>query len=217
MADSVVPLSRFAVLVKKLGREERCRAVLAAPSALREAFARAEAKSLATNATGPSATSDADRAALAELEQDLAGAFLLSPEATALDSMSSYEQLFELARTAFGRTALSLEPAQLAMLVFEVLPRKVMLEAEDAAPVVADLRLFYAFLERVFALPHAGACLELLGEGAAEKLAEAIASGEHFTREKAILLEGTKAGFDMYTPEGIQAYVAFKKAQAGLN
>jgi hypothetical protein len=214
MADSVVPLSRFAVLVKKLGREERCRAVLADPGALRAAFARAEAKSVATV---PAATSDADRAALAELEQDLAGAFLLSPEAAALDSMSSYEQLFELARTGFGRTALSLEAAQLAMLVFEVLPRKVMLEAEDAAPVVADLRLFYAFLDRVFALPQARACLEILGEGAAEKLAESIASGEHFTREKAILLEGTKAGFDMYTPEGIQAYVAFKKAQAGIN
>jgi hypothetical protein len=216
MADSVVPLSRFAVLVKKLGREERCRAVLADPGALREAFARAEAKSVVTVATAP-ATGDVDRAALAELEQDLAGAFLLSPEAAALDSMSSYEQLFELARASFGRTALSLEAAQLAMLVFEVLPRKVMLEAEDAAPVVADLRLFYAFLERVFALPQARACLEVLGEGAAEKLAEAIASGEHFTRERAILLEGTKAGFDMYTPEGIQAYVAFKKAQAGLN
>jgi len=214
MAESVVPLSRFAVLVKKLGREERCRAVLADPGALRAAFARAEAKCVATV---PAATSDADRAALAELEQDLAGAFLLSPEAAALDSMSSYEQLFELARTGFGRTALSLEAAQLAMLVFEVLPRKVMLEAEDAAPVVADLRLFYAFLDRVFALPQAGACLEILGEGAAEKLAESIASGEHFTREKAILLEGTKAGFDMYTPEGIRAYVAFKKAQAGIN
>jgi hypothetical protein len=214
MAESVVPLSRFAVLVKKLGREERCRAVLADPGALRAAFARAEAKSVATV---PAATSDADRAALAELEQDLAGAFLLSPEAATLDSMSSYEQLFELARTGFGRTVLSLEAAQLAMLVFEVLPRKVMLEAEDAAPVVADLRLFYAFLDRVFALPQARACLEILGEGAAEKLAEAIASGEHFTREKAILLKGTKAGFDMYTPEGIQAYVAFKKAQAGIN
>jgi hypothetical protein len=214
MAESVVPLSRFAVLVKKLGREERCRAVLADPGALRDAFARAEAKAVATV---PAAASDADRAALAELEQDLAGAFLLSPEAAALDSMSSYEQLFELARTAFGRTVMSLEAAPLAMLVFEVLPRKVMLEAEDAAPVVADLRLFYAFLERVFALPQARACLEVLGEGAAERLAEAITSGEHFTREKAILLEGTKAGFDMYTPEGIQAYVAFKKAQAGLN
>jgi len=212
--ESVVSLSRFAILVKKLGREERCRAVLADPGALRAAFARAEARSVVTV---PAATTEAGRAALAELEQDLAGAFLLSPEAAALDSMSSYEQLFELARTGFGRTALSLEPAQLAELVFEALPRKVMLEAEDAAPVVADLRLFYAFLERVFALPQARACLEVLGEGAAERLAEAIGSGEHFTREKAILLEGTKAGFDMYTPEGIQAYVAFMKAQAGLH
>jgi hypothetical protein len=212
MAESRAPLSRFATLVKKLGREERCRAVLSDPAKLREAFARAEATMLARKTA-----TDADRAALEELEGDLAGAFLLSPEAATLDSMSSYEQLFELARTTFGRTVMAVDAQDLAKLVFEVLPRNVLLEAEEAGAVIGDLHAFYMFLARVFSFEHAAACLEVLGEGAAARLGEAIAQSDAFARERAIFADGTKAGFDMHTREGIEAYLAFRKAQARLN
>lgn len=198
--------SRFAVIVRKSGRADRVAQILAKPSALVAAFASLEG-----------ASSEAERKALGELEQDLGGAFLMSPESVALDSMSSFEQLFELARMTFGRTVFSLEPQQLEALVFEVFPRKVMLEVDDASPLLEDLRLFYAFLDRVFPLAHAAACLTVIGAGAVERLAAAIASDTNTSPERAILVEGTKAGFDMYTPEGIRAFVEHKRAEAKLN
>jgi hypothetical protein len=195
--------SRFAVLVTKGGRSERAAQVLADPRSLVAAFSAVEG-----------ATTEAARHALGELEQDLAAAFLLSPESVELDSMSSYEQLFAFGRIAFGRTVFALTGAEFARLLFDVLPQKVMLEADDAAPLIADLRLFFAFLDRVFGHVHARACLEVLGADAVTKLGAAIAQGANFSRERAIIAEGTRAGFDMYTREGIEAFVAHKRAEA---
>jgi len=198
-----VARSRFAVLVQKSGRSERAAAVVADPTAF-----------LATFRAASRAASSSDRQRLGELEQDLAAAFLLAPEAAELDSMSSYEQLFAFGRIAFGRTVFALTGAEFARLLFDVLPQKVMLEADDAAPLIADLRLFFAFLDRVFGHVHARACLEVLGADAVTKLGAAIAQGANFSRERAIIAEGTRAGFDMYTREGIEAFVAQKRAEA---
>ena len=195
--------SRFAVLVTKSGRSDRVAQVLADPRSLVAAFAAVEG-----------ATTDAARQSLGELEQDLAAAFLLSPEAVNLDSMSSYEQLFAFGRIAFGRTVFGLTGADFAKLLFDVLPHKVMLEADDAEPLIADLRLFFAFLDRVFGHAHARACLEVLGDDAVAKLRIVIANSANFSRERAIIAEGTRAGFDMYTREGIEAFVAHKRAEA---
>ena len=149
--------SRFAVIVRKGGRAKRVGHLLAHPTEFCAAFAAVEAAS-------------EDRKAWSELEHDLGDAFLLSPESVDLDSMSSYEQLFQFARGAYGRTALSLDGKQLAAIVFDLMPRKVLMDVEDAALLIGDLRLFYAFLRRVFAPVHAGDCLDVLGDGAVERL-----------------------------------------------
>lgn len=200
------PRSRFAVLVQKSGRSERAAAVTANPHAFREAFCSAS-RAAAAN----------DRARLGELEQDLAAAFLLAEEAVALDSMSSYEQLFELGRVALGRTVFDLTADDLATLLAEVFPHKVMLEAEDVAPLVADLRLFFTFLGRAFDHAPARAIASSLDERAVAALGAAVAESATFARERAILAEGTRAGFDMHTREGVEAYVAWKKAQLTSN
>lgn len=200
------PRSRFAVLVQKMGRADRAAAVIADPQGFRAAFHAAA-----------HAASQHDRQRLGELEQDLAAAFLLAPEAVDLDSMSSYEQLLELGRTALGRTAFDLTSEDVATLLSEVFPHKVMLEAEDIAPLVADLRLFFAFLARVFDHAPARGVESTLGEDAVRTLGDAVAQSASFTRERAILAEGALAGFDMHTREGVEAYVAWKKAQSTSN
>jgi hypothetical protein len=201
-----VARSRFAVLVQKSGRSERAAAVVADPTAF-----------LATFRAASRAASSSDRQRLGELEQDLAAAFLLAPEAAELDSMSSYEQLLELGRVALGRTVFDLSEADVAMLLDDVFPHKVMLEAEDVGPLVADLRLFFAFLARAFDHAPAQAIAASLGDDAVRKLGGAVAQSATFTRERAILAEGTNAGFDMYTREGVEAYVAWKKARLASN
>jgi hypothetical protein len=203
---SALHASRFAVLVHKTGRGDRAAAVVADPRGFRIAFLAAAR-----------AASQHDRLRLGELEQDLAAAFLLAPEAADLDSMSSYEQLLELGRTALGRSAFDLTVDDVATLLAEVFPHKVMLEAEDVSPLVADLRLFFAFLARVFDHEPARAVAGTLGEDAVRTLGDAVAHSASFTRERAILAEGTRAGFDMDTREGVAAYFAWKQARLTSN
>ena len=198
--------SRFAVLVHKSGRRERAHAVVANPQGFVTAFAHATR-----------AAAGHERGQLEELEHDLAAAFLLSPEASELDSMSSYEQLFELGRVALGRTIFDLTAADVTTLLDEVFPHKVMLEAEDIAPLVADLRLFFAFLARAFDHAPAQAIVASLDDAAVARLGATVAQSASFSRERAIIAEGTRAGFDMYTREGVEAYVAWKRNQAQTN
>ncbi len=191
-------LSRFAVLVRKTGRTDRAASVVANPMAFRERFESA---------------ARASRDRLGELEQDLAAAFLLAPEAAALDSMSSYEQLLELGRTALGRTVFDLSVEDVSTLLTDVFPNEVMLEVDDLAPLLGDLRLFFSFVGRVFDHEPARHAAAHLGDDALRALEVAVAQSTRFTKERAILAEGTGAGFDMHTREGVEAYIAWKKAR----
>lgn len=142
------------------------------------------------------------------LEDELVDAFVASPEALALaDEVGSCRLVMDLAANYFGVTIATLGAAQLREVVFELIPRRVSMEAGEARAVVEENRAFFAFMKREYQLAQADACMRVLAGDAVKKLEAALCDPRKFGMAKSLLMTGRDAGFDMETKEGIEAWM----------
>lgn len=150
-----------------------------------------------------------DPSTRAPLEDELLRRFRGSPEADALVEVDSdaCQLIMALAADHLGATIATLEAPGLRRALFELFPERVRIEPHEAGVVVASARAFYAYLRRALALPHADACLALLDRDAVAKLAAALGNRSLYSPQKAFVMDGHRAGFDMSSPEGIKAWL----------
>jgi hypothetical protein len=73
----------------------------------------------------------------------------------------------DLAAEQLGKTIASLDARDLREILFEIIPRKVSIDASKASWIVEENRAFFAFLKREYGLEQADACLRVLGGDAA--------------------------------------------------
>jgi hypothetical protein len=106
-----------------------------------------------------------------------------------------------------GATPLTMTTSDLEEVVFGLFPRKVITERGDGAEIIQELRAFWHFLERVYQLPQASQMLAHLTSQAARRLERALQEPANFGMAKSFVLMGKEAGFDMESPEGMQAWV----------
>lgn len=146
--------------------------------------------------------------------------FVDSPEARALpqdkeDLGWSVNQM-RLGIDYLGATPPDTSPAGLHEILFELFPRKVMVQAVEAAVIVRELEAFWRFLDREFRLVNAKACLELLGAGAASQLEAELRDPANFGPAKRFGVFSEEAGFDLSTEAGrAQAMLAYNEALSG--
>lgn len=95
---------------------------------------------------------------------------MASPEAKALTDVQSCHFVMNFAADYFNATIATLGPRELREIVFDIIPRKVSIDASAATWIIEENRAFYAFLKREFALEQADACLRVLGGDAVKKL-----------------------------------------------
>jgi len=100
-----------------------------------------------------------------------------------------------------------MSPEHLREILFELFPRKVSAEPEEAAGVIQELHVFWTFLQREFGLQNAAACLKVLDEKAARKLERKMGDPRNFGMAKSFIMLGRVFGFEMDTEEGIQEWV----------
>jgi hypothetical protein len=105
-------------------------------------------------------------------------------------------------------------PAELREIVFDIIPRKVSIEAATAAWIIEENRAFYAFLKREFGLKQADACLRVLGGDAVKKLQAALSDRRKFGMAKSLVMAGRDAGFDTSSKEGIGAWMRKVQSQS---
>jgi len=91
--------------------------------------------------------------------------------------------------------------------LFELIPRKVSVEASEARWIVEEMRAFYTFLKREFGLKQADSCLRVLGSNAVKKLEAALSDSSNFGMAKSLFMAGADAGFDMQSKDGIEAWM----------
>jgi hypothetical protein len=148
-----------------------------------------------------------DQAARRELEDELVRRFLHSPEAKPLTEVQACRFVMDFAADCFGATIATLGPSELREIVFEIIPRKVSIDASQAGWIIEENRAFFAFLKREFGLEKADACLRVLGGDAVERLTAALADKRNFGMAKSFFMSGREAGFDMATQAGLEAFM----------
>jgi hypothetical protein len=148
-----------------------------------------------------------DAEARRPLEDELVRRFVASPEAKSLTDIQSCHFLMDFAAAYFNATIATLGPRELREIVFEIIPRKVSIEASAASWIIDESRAFYKFLGRELGLEQADACLRVLGGDAVKKLEAALSDPSKFGMAKSLFMGGREAGFDMDSKEGIEAWM----------
>jgi hypothetical protein len=152
---------------------------------------------------------------LAPLEGELLYRFELSPEGKGLGELRWTDLVMDLARGHIGCTVVTLGATELEELVFDIIPRKVMVGEEAAPEIIAELRALFTYLGRELGVDEAEACLAVLGGDAEADLRHALADDGSFDGAKAMLARGLAAGFDMSSEAGIQAFMRTQQAAPG--
>ena len=124
------------------------------------------------------------------------------------------DTLMDLGMGYLEVTPAAMTAEQLKMILFELFPRKVSAEPGCGQEIVTELQAFWKFVQREFGLPNAGACLRVLTTAMARRLEKEMQNPANFGLAKAFLAQGLAHGFDMSTPEGIQAWM--ESYNAGL-
>ena len=97
-----------------------------------------------------------------------------------------------------GKTPPQMSPGDLREILFDLFPRKVSAEADEAPDIIRELQLFWQFLQREFSLENAAACLKVLDNNAVRELKEEMRNPANFGIAKSFVMMGQERGFDMF-------------------
>src|SRR5713226_3122006 len=106
----------------------------------------------------------------------------------------------------FGADYLSLTPPQMSPddlreILFDLIPRKVSAEADEAPGIIHELQAFWKFLQREFQLENAAACLKVLDDKAIRELKKEMSNPANYGIAKSFVTMGKERGFDMTSEE----------------
>ncbi len=153
-----------------------------------------------------------------EYLKELIRLFRESPEGQALEDEGLYpgfwvNSMVEYGIDYLGVTPARLSPDQLRELLFDIFPRKVSADADEAPQAIRELQAFWQFAQREFQLENAAACLKVLDDKAVRQMKKEMSNPANFGMAKSIVMMGKAHGFDMTTEEGINEWIATYNAE----
>ena len=142
-------------------------------------------------------------------QQQLMKLLATSPEGQGLlnegHDLGWASMMLEFGISYIGVTPPQLSPTNLEEIVFEIFPRKVSAPPEEAGEAILQLQAFWRFLQREFGLKNAEACLKVVADKAIPRLEKEMGDPTNFGSAKSMVMMGTERGFDMSSPERMQA------------
>lgn len=127
----------------------------------------------------------------AELVEKITARFEASDEYRTLKECNGgHTLLMELGFNYLNITVASCLPEDLQEVLYELIPRKVMITSDAAGAIVDDLIAFYRFLKREYRHPIADECLAVLGPAAKITLCDALDDDSKFGIGKSTLSQG---------------------------
>ena len=151
-----------------------------------------------------------------QYKEQLSKLFIESPEGQALLDEGIEpgwsDMVIDFGMDYLGVTPAKMSPDNLREILFDLVPRKVSAEADDAPEVIRELQYFWKFMEREFHLKNAAACLKFLNDETANRLKEAMSNPANFGMAKSFVMMGRDKGFDMSTEEGVQSWMEIYNA-----
>ena len=150
--------------------------------------------------------------------QELIRLFRESPEGQALEDEGLYpgfwiNSMVEYGIDYLGVTPARLSPDQLRELLFDIFPRKVSADADEAPQAIRELQAFWQFAQHEFQLENAAACLKVLDDKAVRQMKKEMSNPANFGMAKSIMMMGKAHGYDMTTEEGINEWIVTYNAE----
>jgi len=147
--------------------------------------------------------------------------FARSPEAEAFlkeyqSGLGYFSMFLDYYFGYIGGTVPEMNVRDAEEVIFELFPRKVSTEPENAPEIIAELRAFWTFLSRQYALPQAGKVLALLDDDGVVRLRTELDNPANYGMAKGFVMMGQKAGFDMTTQEGNEQFMLAYNASLAL-
>ena len=150
-----------------------------------------------------------------DYRDELMAQFAESPEARGNEGMIAVaEMLIEHAARYQLTTITRITPAELRELLFETLPRHVSVDSDAAPEIIDSLRALLEFAARAMDSASARECLESLPADVVKQLARELDNESKFGTAKSLVMAGIKAGYDLSTPEGVNAWIEVVNQQA---
>jgi hypothetical protein len=160
---------------------------------------------------------ESDEKKTAAYREQLIDLFVESPEAQALFDegirLSWADMMMDYGFGYIGVTPAQMTPANLREILFEIFPRKVSAEPDEAPDIIRELQAFWKFLQREYQLENAAACLKVLDDKAVRTLKEEMSNPANFGMAKSFFMMGKARGFDMYTEEGLNEWMMTYNAE----
>lgn len=119
---------------------------------------------------------------------------------------------------SFGFNYVGVSPAGMTRgdyeeVLFELFPRKVSTDSDQAESIIVEHRAFWTFAARQYAAANAATMLAVLNAGAVDRLRNALSNPANFGMAKSMFMTGSQGGFDMTTEEGLAAFTAAYNAR----
>lgn len=156
-----------------------------------------------------------------EYVEKLMSEFAESPEAQPIieanGSVAWAASMMEYGISYVGATPATMTPGDFDEVLFELFPRKVSAEPERAGEIFKELRAFWAFVGRQYGLANAERIRAGMDDRAAKRFEKEFADPANFGMAKSMVMSGMKAGFDMTTPEGCEAFRQAYNASLPIN
>ncbi len=142
------------------------------------------------------------------LVEEICRKFQESPECEKLGFYAAHcDLLMRFTQDYCEETIATAMPSTIEEVLFEVFPRKVMMNPADAQEVILEIRALYHFLKREFALTQADACLQLLSDSSVDRLKGALSDPSKAGMGKSLLNFAADTGFDIESPERLERFM----------
>ena len=154
-------------------------------------------------------------------ERDLTRLFMESPEGKELEAegveLGSVASIIHYGLRYEDAPIADMTAEVFDTVLYEVIPRKVMVQPGEAGEIVREARAFWAFLGREYGLEHAAACAAIVaGNRAVTRLQRALGDPRSWGMAKSLMMEGARRGFDISSKAGINQWIAAQNVGAGL-
>lgn len=152
-----------------------------------------------------------DEDELNEYFDSLENLFEESPECEALaEQETSYlSLLFSFGRDYFNAIPPTLSVGELEEILFDLIPRKVTMDAGEAEPLVLEFQAFFRFLHRKFSVTDAAQLADICDQSAVKMLKAKLSDSSNFGLAKSFFSAGKSLGLDMTSEEDIAAFTSF--------
>jgi hypothetical protein len=145
--------------------------------------------------------------------------FAGSPEFNSLPNgnYGFVDYLLQSGAKYLGVSLATMSVPDLNEIVFEIIPRKTMVEVERAADVIREFNAFFRFVGREYSLASAKKLADVLNDQAATRLGKELGTESSFGMAKSFFAQGKAAGYDMTSPHDLNLFATAYNNEVGLS